>query len=77
MRKLILRTLRDILLRFLILLDVMVNRLFNGRMETISSRAGRARASGRTWGCVLCRWLEDLDPGHCDDAMKSPLGRLE
>lgn len=77
MRKLILRNLRDILLRIMILLDVMTNRLFNGRIETISSRAGRARASGRTWGCILCRLLDDIDPGHCDEAIKNPLGRLD
>lgn len=77
MRKLILRTLRRAVLLLLVLLDVMVNRLFNGRIETISSRAGRARASGRTWGCVLCHWLDEIDPGHCADAMKNPLGNLD
>lgn len=74
MRKLILRTFRSILFMLLVFLDVCVNRLFNGRVETISSRAGRARASGRTWGCILCRWLDDIDHGHCASAMTNPLG---
>lgn len=34
--------------------------------ETVSSRANRARANGRRWGCVLCRLLDHIDPGHCE-----------
>jgi len=34
--------------------------------ETLSSRAGRARRRGARWGCVLCRFLDWLDPGHCE-----------
>ena len=26
----------------------------------------RARDGGRRWGCLLCRLLDALDPGHCD-----------
>lgn len=33
--------------------------------ETVSSRAGKAAQSGRRWGCILCRMLDWLDPGHC------------
>lgn len=77
MKALILHTLQRILWILLVLLDVMVNRLFNGRIETISSRAGRSRASGRTWGCVLCRWLDAIDAGHCEKAMNDPLGSLD
>lgn len=36
--------------------------------ETISLRAGRLRKTGRGWACVLCRFLDWLDPGHCDNA---------
>lgn len=47
--------------------DRVVNAAANGDdRETISSRAARARDEGRTWGCVLCRALDRLDPGHCD-----------
>lgn len=37
--------------------------------ETISSRAARARSKGRRWGCILCRWLDAIDPGHCDKSV--------
>ena len=77
MRKLILRTFHRLVWMVLVLLDVCVNRLFNGRVETISSRAGRARASGRAWGCILCRLLDDIQPNHCADAMADPLGILK
>lgn len=33
--------------------------------ETISSRAGKAARRGARWGCVLCRLLDHIDPGHC------------
>lgn len=33
--------------------------------ETISSRADRARAQGRRWGCILCRMLDAIDKDHC------------
>lgn len=34
--------------------------------ETISSRAGKAARAGRRWGCVLCRLIDLIDPGHCE-----------
>lgn len=34
--------------------------------ETVSSRAGKAARKGRIWGCVLCRLLDKIDPGHCE-----------
>ena len=33
--------------------------------ETVSSRAGKAARKGKVWGCVLCRLLDKIDPGHC------------
>lgn len=42
--------------------------------ETISERAAKARNAGRRWGCVLCRWLDDVQPGHCDNALTSTIG---
>ena len=46
--------------------DQLANTAFGGdEDETISSRAGKASVSGRRWGCVLCRLLDWLDPGHC------------
>lgn len=34
--------------------------------EMISSRAGRAKKEGRRWACLLCRLLDQIDPGHCE-----------
>lgn len=42
--------------------------------ETISSRAGKARRKGKRWGCVLCKLLEKIDPGHCDRAIEEDEG---
>lgn len=47
--------------------DQLVNVAANGHEdETISSRAARVRDEGGRWGCVLCKWLDKLDPNHCD-----------
>ena len=36
--------------------------------EMITYRAARGRTEKiRNW-CVLCRWLDRVDPGHCDRA---------
>ena len=49
--------------------DRVFNVAANGdERETVSSRAARARDEGRRWGCVLCRLLDRLDAGHCDQA---------
>lgn len=46
--------------------DQLANVAANGsRTETISSRAGRARAVGRRWGCLLCWILDRIDNQHC------------
>ena len=37
--------------------------------EFISTRAHRARAEGRRWGCVLCGILDKIEKDHC---AKSP-----
>lgn len=50
-------------------LDRAGNRATNGgQTETISSRANRARAEGRRWGCVLCAVLDWLETNHCRDS---------
>lgn len=47
--------------------DQLANTAFGGSEdETISSRAARARDSGRKWGCILCKLLDRLDENHCD-----------
>lgn len=61
----------------LLLLDVALNILMNGRYEMISTRAARARDDGKRWGCWLCRFLDYVDRDHCVKAKKDPLGTLD
>lgn len=48
--------------------------LFGASNETISERAAKARNAGRRWGCILCRLLNKINPGHCDHALASKIG---
>lgn len=51
--------------------DQLANAAFGGNEdETISSRAGKAARAGERWGCVLCKWLDRLDPGHCERSIE-------
>ena len=51
-------------------LDQTANAALGGsREETISSRAGRAELKGKRWACVLCRFLDRLQPNHCVNAI--------
>ena len=62
-------------LNFAILLDEAVNTVAGGSPnETISERAAKARNAGRKWGCVLCKLLGWINPGHCDNSLKSTIG---
>lgn len=50
--------------------DQSANAAFGGSEdETISSRAGRAARRGDRWGCVLCKLLDRVDPGHCEKSI--------
>ena len=50
----------------LILLDETGNALTGGDPgETISSRAGKAMQEGKTWGCILCKFLNLFQKDHC------------
>lgn len=63
------------LLNWLILLDQAGNTLAGGSPnETISERAAKARNEGKEWGCILCRFLNWINPGHCDNALTSTIG---
>jgi hypothetical protein len=63
------------LLNLLILLDEAGNTLAGGSPnETISERAAKARNEGREWGCLLCKALNWINPGHCDNALTSTIG---
>lgn len=62
-------------LNYAILLDEAANTVFGGSPnETISERAAKARNAGRRWGCILCRVLGWINPGHCDTALTSTIG---
>lgn len=57
--------------------DQVFNALAGGSEdETISSRAAKARRRGKRWGCVLCRLLDKIDPGHCDHNVEEDEGLL-
>lgn len=63
------------LLNWLILLDQAGNTLAGGSPnETISERAAKARNEGKEWGCILCKVLNWINPGHCDNALTSTIG---
>jgi hypothetical protein len=63
------------LMNWLILLDQAGNTLAGGSPnETISERSAKARNAGRKWGCLLCGLLDRVNPGHCDNALKSTIG---
>lgn len=56
--------------------DQLFNAAANGdEDETVSSRAAKARRSGRRWGCVLCRLLDALDPDHCENNIEADEGK--
>ena len=44
--------------------------------ETVSSRAGKAASKGKRWGCILCRLLDKIDPGHCARNIERDEGEL-
>lgn len=63
------------LLNYAIWIDEGVNTVFGGSPnETVSERAAKARNAGRRWGCVLCRMLNWINPGHCDNSLTSTIG---
>jgi hypothetical protein len=62
-------------MNLLVLLDQTLNTLAAGSPnETISERAAKARNAGRRWGCLLCGFLNRINPGHCDRALTSTIG---
>ena len=61
--------------RVAVAIDQLFNALLNGdEDETISSRAAKARSKGKRWGCVLCRFLDWLDPNHCTNSIEPDEG---
>jgi hypothetical protein len=63
-------------LRVAVAADECANAAFKGDSgETISSRAAKAQRRGERWGCVLCRVLDWVNPGHCADSIIPDRGR--
>ena len=55
------------LMKVLVGLDQLGNALMGGDPdETISSRAARGQLFGKWVSWLMCRFLNFLDPGHCD-----------
>jgi hypothetical protein len=38
--------------------------------ETVSARAYKASLVGNLYGCYLCKFLNWLQPNHCEDSIK-------
>lgn len=58
--------------------DVLVAVFYWGREGiTISSHSAIAAKKGKRWGCVLCKLLDKLDPGHCPAAIQADLARAK
>jgi hypothetical protein len=60
----------------LVSLDQNVNTAFGGDPdETISSRAAKRCAEGALWAKVLCKFLNWVDPGHCEKSLEADEGQ--
>lgn len=65
-------------LNVLIALDQLGNSMLRGDPdETISSRAAKAELRGKKWGCLLCKFLDKLDPDHCKKSLELDEGRKQ
>lgn len=52
--------------------DILGNATTGGaKGELISERAYKVSLEGRRWGCLLCKLLNWLDPGHCERSIRS------
>lgn len=57
--------------RILVVLDMLLNVLLLGRIETLSDRMGRHVLNGRCRGCkAFCRLLDLIDKDHCTKRLK-------
>lgn len=64
------------LIRVLTAFDQLINAILNGYPdETISSRAAKAARRGTPWGCLLCKVLDWIDPGHCERVIEPDEGK--
>ncbi len=59
--------------RIALAVDDLGNVAGNGHLgQSISSRAAHAAKAGKTWGRIVCKGLDTLDPGHCAKALTAP-----
>lgn len=59
----------------LIAIDQFGNTLAGGDPdETISSRAAKAQAEGKRWGCILCSLLNRIQQDHCQRSLEPDEG---
>ncbi len=59
--------------RIALAVDDLGNVAGNGHLgQSISSRAAHAAQAGKTWGKIVCKGLDTLDPGHCAKALTAP-----
>lgn len=73
--KTILLKLWQYILNYLLLLDEAINTiLFGDPRETMSSRIGKYASKGFKWACVICRFLDWIDPRHCATAIEPAVG---
>lgn len=70
---------KDYAIRVLIAFDQLVQACLRSGLpgQTISARAGKAARRSRAWGCVLCRFLDWLDPDHCEGAIAGDIARAK
>lgn len=48
--------------------DWLVNAAANDdERQPISARAAKAKRDGKRWGCWVCKLLDYVDPGHCNN----------
>jgi hypothetical protein len=51
--------------------DMLVNVATGGELgEYVTTRAYQASLQGNRWGCWLCRFLDWLQPNHCENSAK-------
>ena len=57
---------RQYVLNVLVAFDQFCNALTGGDpMQTISYRSAMAAATGKKWGCILCKFLGMIQKDHC------------
>ena len=57
---------KSYVLNVLVGVDQLINSILGGDpMQTISYRSAMAAATGKKWGCTLCKFLAMIQKDHC------------